>query len=364
MAIRQRKGRRKPWEVYWNNPFTLKRESLYVETEEEAKKQDALKKYQLKYERDSFRKDEVSETNQEHTFESVYYLFLKEKHFSEKALNRHLANMKPAMPFMCDIPIHEIDSTKLKTLVEYFLSRRIKTATIRRYVSPVISIIRWAYQNELIREMPRIPTLPHVEYEHFVPPTQHEISLIFSHASEHIQRVIVLGSQMGIRVGPSELFSLKWSDVDIENSVIHLHAAKKNRKEPIRDIPIRKTLIDELRSWRDADKELGLNQVIHFRGKPIRSIHEGWKAALRRAGISRKIRPYDLRHAFATEAIAAGADIGTVAKLMGHASLTMVLKHYQHVLNSQKIAAIEAIPEPKYVAENMWQLKDGCSVRQ
>ena len=42
MAIRQRKGRKKPWEVYWNNPFTLKRESLYVETEEEAKKQDAL----------------------------------------------------------------------------------------------------------------------------------------------------------------------------------------------------------------------------------------------------------------------------------------------------------------------------------
>ena len=42
MAIRQRKGRKKPWEVYWNNPFTLKRESLYVETEEEAKKQDLL----------------------------------------------------------------------------------------------------------------------------------------------------------------------------------------------------------------------------------------------------------------------------------------------------------------------------------
>ena len=76
MAIRQRKGRRKPWEVYWNNPFTLKRESLYVETEEEAKKQEALKKYQLKYERDSFRKDEVSETNQEHTSVSYTHLTL------------------------------------------------------------------------------------------------------------------------------------------------------------------------------------------------------------------------------------------------------------------------------------------------
>ena len=45
MAIRQRKGRKKPWEVYWNNPFTLKRESLYVETEEEAKKQDASRSF-------------------------------------------------------------------------------------------------------------------------------------------------------------------------------------------------------------------------------------------------------------------------------------------------------------------------------
>lgn len=74
-----------------------------------------------------------------------------------------------------------------------------------------------------------------------------------------------------------------------------------------------------------------------------------------RAGITRRIRPYDLRHAFATEAIAAGADIGTVAKLMGHTDMNMILKHYQHVLSSQKRAAVEALPEPQYVAKNMWQ---------
>ena len=364
MAIRQRKGRKKPWEVYWNNPFTLKRESLYVETEEEAKKQDALKKYQLKYERDSFRRNEVYETNPEHTFESVYYLFLKEKHFSEKALKRHLVNMKKAMSFIGDTPMKDFDGVKLKIVFEHLLSLGIKTATIKRYASQVISVIRWAYQNELIVEMPKIPRLPHVEYEHFIPPTQHEIAQIFAHSNEHTRRVIVLGSQMGIRVGPSELFGLKWADIDIESGVIHLRAAKKNKIEPIRDIPIRRALVDELQLWRDADKDSGIEYVIHFRGKPITTIHSGWRAALRRAGITRKIRPYDLRHAFATEAIAAGADIGTIAKLMGHTSLTMILKHYQHVLDSQKIAAIEAIPEPKYVSENMWQREHGSSVHQ
>ncbi len=69
-----------------------------------------------------------------------------------------------------------------------------------------------------------------------------------------------------------------------------------------------------------------------------------WKAALRRAGITRHIRPYDLRHAFATEAIRAGADYGTVAVLMGHSSPVMVMRHYQHVCNEQKMEAIEAIP--------------------
>ncbi len=43
--------------------------------------------------------------------------------------------------------------------------------------------------------------------------------------------------------------------------------------------------------------------------------------------------------------IAGGADVGTVAALMGHTSLVMVLKHYQHVLNEQKRdAALPPLP--------------------
>ena len=363
MAIRQRKGRRKPWEVYWNNPFTLKRESLYVETEEEAKKQDALKKYQLKFERDMFRREETQPLKIEHTFESAYYLFLKDRRFSESALKRHLESSRKAIAFLGNTPLEELDG-KLKAFVDVLILSGIRTSTIRRYTTPVVSVLRWAFQNDLIAQLPKIPKRPHVEYKHFIPPTQQELALIFANAQDHIRRVIIFGSQMGIRVGPSELFSLKWSDIDIENRVIHLRAAKKNKAEPIRNIPIREVLLKKIQAWRDEDSILGVEYVIHFRGKPIQSINTGWQSALRRAGIIRDIRPYDLRHAFATEAIAAGADIGTVAKLMGHASLTMVLKHYQHVLNSQKIAAIEALPEPKYVAENMWQNRKEDLVHQ
>lgn len=355
MAIRQRKGRRKPWEVYWNNPFTLKRESLYVETEEEAKKQDALKKYQLKFERDMFRKEETEEAKAEQTFESVYYLFLKDKRFSEKSLKDHLKKTKSSLYFFKDIPIKEIDSTKLKELLYHFLYMDIKSSTLKRYIGQVFSVIRWAYQNELIKEIPKFPTLPRVENEHFIPPSQQELSLIFYYAPEHIKRVIIFGSQMGIRVGPSELFKMKWNDIDLKNRIIHLRAAQKNKKEPVRDIPIRKSLIEVFHAWYKEDSANNIEYVINYAKQPVKCISGAWNKTLVKAGIQRRIRPYDLRHAFATEAIAAGADIGTVAKLMGHTNMIMVLKHYQHVLDSQKLAAVEAIPEPQYVAKNMWQ---------
>ncbi|MBR5997969.1 MAG: tyrosine-type recombinase/integrase, partial [Deltaproteobacteria bacterium] len=70
-----------------------------------------------------------------------------------------------------------------------------------------------------------------------------------------------------------------------------------------------------------------------------------WENTLKRAGITRRIRPYDLRHFFATQMIAAGVDLGTVAHLMGHTGTTMLLQHYQHVLSKQKKAAVEALPD-------------------
>jgi integrase len=106
-----------------------------------------------------------------------------------------------------------------------------------------------------------------------------------------------------------------------------------------------RTLLPVFRAWRDADATAREEYVIHYGHKPVESILLSWKATLRRAGITRRIRPYDLRHAFATDAIANGADMGTVAKLMGHANLEMIFKHYQHVATEQKRQAVESLPE-------------------
>ena len=121
--------------------------------------------------------------------------------------------------------------------------------------------------------------------------------------------------------------------------------SKKNQNAMAREVPIRESLVPIFKAWYEADKKQGIDYIISYKGRAVKSIKRSWQTALKRAGITRRIRPYDLRHAFGTELVAAGVDIGTVAKLMGHSSPTMLLNHYQFVMDKQKRAAVEALPD-------------------
>ena len=154
----------------------------------------------------------------------------------------------------------------------------------------------------------------------------------------------MLGAYFGVRIGECELLKLRWEDVDFNRLVLRVQSADKNPSMPWREVPIREDLLPLFRQWQEEDRELGTATLVHRKGKPLKRIQTAWENAVERAGITRRIRPYDLRHAFATEAIAAGADIGTVASLMGHSSPQMLLNHYQHVQTSQKRKAVSTLP--------------------
>ena len=148
----------------------------------------------------------------------------------------------------------------------------------------------------------------------------------------------------GARIGPSELFRLRWSDVDVGTGVIRMPNAHKGAGEESRDVPIRDDVLGLLRRWHEEDRQTGCAYVIAYKGRPVRSISSGWHNALRRAGIARRIRPYDLRHAFASLALVYGADIKCVAETMGHKNITMLLSVYQHTHFEQRRQAVNAAP--------------------
>jgi integrase len=61
-----------------------------------------------------------------------------------------------------------------------------------------------------------------------------------------------------------------------------------------------------------------------------------WYPALEAAGLRRR-GPYQLRHTFATEALAAGISIFELARVMG-ASVTTIDKHYGHLARDSEQA--------------------------
>jgi len=100
--------------------------------------------------------------------------------------------------------------------------------------------------------------------------------------------------------------------------------------------------------WYETDDRKG--PIIHYHGRPVKSIKKSWKGALDRAGINHRLRPYDIRHAFVTMAIERGADIGALAEIVGSSPQTL-RKHYQHVTSELHRKTIHTIP-PLITSEN------------
>lgn len=103
-----------------------------------------------------------------------------------------------------------------------------------------------------------------------------------------------------------------------------------------------------LQRWWDEDceeeKRTGRRPrwIIHYNGGKVQSIRKGWEAAMRRAGITRRIRRYDLRHMTATELLAAGVDIVTIAEILGN-TVEQCSNAYLHVSNDRRKSALDKL---------------------
>jgi integrase len=184
-----------------------------------------------------------------------------------------------------------------------------------------------------------------------IPPTLHERQRIYDAAPPHVKRFIILNYNTGARSGASELLKINWEHVDLDAGIITVISANKGGPK-LRYVPISDELAEHLVKWRQEDAtKRGLDDpalvsgpVVHYRNNPLIKIGKAWRTTLSRAGITRRIRPYDLRHAFATDLIAGGGDIGTVSRLMGHSRPDTTLKIYQHVSSKQEKDVLNRLP--------------------
>lgn len=100
-------------------------------------------------------------------------------------------------------------------------------------------------------------------------------------------------------------------------------------------------------------------------GEPMKAVRKGFTAACQRAGIV-YLRPYDLRHTFATRLLERGVHHYVISALLGHSSPlagagfgSHMTPGYAHVSWETMVKEVEVLKQPVSPDQNIFSLYSG-----
>jgi integrase len=158
----------------------------------------------------------------------------------------------------------------------------------------------------------------------------------------------------------SELLALRWGDIDTERGELAVRRRYRNGSFDVptsrtssRRVPITSDALTILRTWRMRSPHKSPESLVFcsVRGRPLNASNaerRGVQPAAKRTGLS-GLGLHVLRHTFGSQLLAAGEDLATVSKLMGHASVSITANVYLHAI--QKPLGDSASKLERYLAE-------------
>jgi integrase len=196
------------------------------------------------------------------------------------------------------------------------------------------------------------------------PPTPEEVArLIEAAADTRIGVLAKLLAYTGLRLG--EALGLRWQDVDLDASVLHVrqvrkHGGKEEFGEPKtersrRFVHLAPELVNSLREHRSRQLAFNLEHGLFpahalvftflrdgkIGGLDHNRVSHEWSAIRKKAGVMRA-RIHDLRHFAATTMIAARVPLPDVSAMLGHGQTSTTANIYAHVVpGSGRAAAAE-----------------------
>lgn len=241
----------------------------------------------------------------------------------------------------------------------------------------MLCAVVWAFKNvlEIDPGILELPSLPREEKRVKVIPAREELGRVFSGLKGMCRIMAGLMYGSGLRV--EECCKLRVKDIDFSALTVVIHGGKGDKDRltllPVAMVPILQKFV----AWRAAMHDWDVSEGAGFVELPGRltikyknaarelawqflfcsAVRRGqyrWhtvpeviqraiKKAVAGAGITKRITPHTLRHAFATHALRAGNDIATIQELMGHSQVetTMI---YLHGDAARGISPLDAAP--------------------
>ena len=131
----------------------------------------------------------------------------------------------------------------------------------------------------------------------------------------------------------AEILTLRWDDMDRTAREFRLRDSKSGP----RSVPLTSTVIDVLAN---IPRVAGNPWVIAGvkPGTHLSNIHEHWYPLRARAGLE-DVRLHDLRHTYASRALALGESLTMIGKLLGHSKVATTARYAHLARDSEKASA-------------------------
>lgn len=203
------------------------------------------------------------------------------------------------------------------------LLTRYKPATVNRSIGALKTALTMAWELELTPEDwgAKIKRLPE-NNEREVHLTVEQVKAIADNCSDQVRTAVWVSLLTGCRRG--EVLKIQAGDIGEDTILIRSGNTKTLRT---RIVPI----IPALRPWLPK-----LPLTINYEG-----VKSGFRRAREKAGMPH-VHFHDLRHSCATILIASGADLYTVAKILGHTTIKTTERYAHHDVDAQREALTKA----------------------
>jgi integrase len=166
-----------------------------------------------------------------------------------------------------------------------------------------------------------------------------ELELALKNIDLHYRPLFTTLAFTGAR--PNELLALRWNDIDWQNELMDIKKGRVRGKEgepktkaAKRTIPLAPQVVQVIRHLKKS-AVYSIDGYVFTKpnGEPIdKHLDRIWSRALKKAGL--KHRPsYQLRHTFATHCIINGLPLPYIAKILGHSTIDVLVRHYAGWIN-------------------------------
>ena len=261
------------------------------------------------------------------------------------------------------VPIQKLNAATLQTLYANLQRGGLSSRTVLHVHDVVHRMLRHAaqwgtvYQNAA--SLVDAPVVKSKEMEILTPQQGQTVLQTLRGRSLYVIAATALGT--GMRRG--ELLALRWQDVDLDGATLRVERSLEQTtrgglvfKAPKtrhgrRTITLPPSTVAELRAhWRTQQERrlaLGMGKapedalVFGAWDGSIRSpngLSKEWKLAMSKAGINATL--HSLRHTHASTLIAAGLDVLTISRRLGHGSPAITLNVYGHLFKPDDRAAV------------------------